>query len=85
MPSGWHAGAHHVRNFSDGQGDIVLKCKCGWSSPARRDESEALAAEHMARFPSDDPSLVWKRAHATERAGIDRVPGAGRATNSEWV
>ena len=61
MASGWHAGKHHVRNFMDGAGGIILRCKCGWETPAARNESEALAAEHMAQFPSDDPSLVPTR------------------------
>lgn len=58
MPSGWHAGAHHVRNFMDGAGGILLRCKCGWSTPAARDESEALAAEHRAQFLDDVPALT---------------------------
>ena len=58
MPSGWHAGAHHVRNFGDSAGGIVLRCKCGWEQPCSYADSEALAAEHIAQYPSDDPALV---------------------------
>lgn len=75
MPSGWHAGAHHVRNFMDGAGDIVLRCKCGWSMPVLRDESEALAAEHMAQFPSDDPG---RDVEPTAPGGEDGLGPAAR-------
>jgi hypothetical protein len=45
----------------DGAGGIILRCKCGWSMPAPRDESEALADEQMARFPDDDPETTWNQ------------------------
>jgi hypothetical protein len=58
MPSGWHAGAHHVRNFGNGDGTLTLRCKCGWETPATYKDAEDLAAEHMAQFPSDDHLFV---------------------------
>lgn len=58
MPSGWHAGAHHVRNFGDEASGLILKCKCGWTKRCSYAESEPLTAEHTAQFPDDDPALV---------------------------
>ena len=67
----------------DGAGEIILRCKCGWSMPAPRDESESLAAEHMAQFPDDDPAKTWNRPRAAERTGSERLPSEGRSKHSQ--
>lgn len=64
MPSGWHAGEHHVRFFID-DGVCTLRCKCGWSyvmTPefawARGEPWRAMAAAHVDSFRTTDPAIL---------------------------